>query len=247
MVLLVLGLAAGPVLGADYDVTITNLTKEQTFTPILVVSHMPSVDLFQPGQPASPELEAIAEAGNIMPMDALLGTLPQVRDTNTNGALLGPGESVTIAVEAGGPFDRISLAGMLLPTNDTFVAVRSLRIGPASLMAHALAYDAGTEFNDQNCAQIPGPLCMGEGLSAPAPDDEGFIHVSNGFHDLGTADETGNAILLPFDYDWRNPVASVSVVRHDDDDEGSDDAAAPDSSTTESLGREGHSFNLDAR
>lgn len=242
MVLLVLGLAAGPLLAADYDVTITNLSKGQTFTPILVVSHRPSVDLFEPGQPASPELEAIAEGGNIMPMDALLGTLPQVRDTNTNGALLAPGESVTIVVAAGGAFDRISLVGMLLPTNDTFVAVRSLPIGS---MAPALAYDAGTEFNDQNCAQIPGPLCMGEGLSAPAPDDEGFIHVSNGFHDLGTTDGMGNAILGPFDYDWRNPVASVSVARHDDDDdEGSDDDA---DHSVEDVRSEGRRVHLDAR
>ncbi len=199
-----------------YEVSVTNITKGQTFTPILVVAHRPDVHLFELGQPAGSELEVMAEAGNIAPLEALLTTMQgDVGDTNTNGALLGPGETVVIPITADGRFRRFSVAGMLIPTNDTFVALDGVALpqGFSSLQFLAVAYDAGTEENDQNCANIPGPRCGGEGLSAPAAGDEGHIHVSNGFHDLGDSDGAGNEVLGPLTYDWRNPVAKITVRR----------------------------------
>ena len=63
------------------------------------------------------------------------------------------------------------------------------------------AYDAGTEINDESCDSIPGPVCGGEGMSGE--DGEGFVSVHRGIH--GVAD-------LPAEtYDWRNPVASISI------------------------------------
>ena len=66
---------------------------------------------------------------------------------------------------------------------------------------------------------------MGQGPSAPAASDEGFIHVGNGLHELDGAEAGGGEILGPFQYDWRNPVAQVSVRRVSgrDDDERRDD------------------------
>ena len=211
-----LALAAGDALADTYEVRVTNMTKQQTFTPLLVVSHKPSVRLFVPGEAASAELETVAEAGAIGPLDALLGTLPgRVLDTNTNGELLGPGKTATIEIDAGRGFRRISVIGMLIPTNDTFVAADGIPLpqGWSRRTVTAVAYDAGTEANDQNCANIPGPRCGGEGGSELADGDEGFVFVGNGFHDLGERDPDGNEILGPFNYDWRNPVARISVQR----------------------------------
>ena len=74
------------------------------------------------------------------------------------------------------------------------------------------AYDAGTEANDQNCANIPGPRCGGTGYVAEAGEgDEGFIHIGNGFHELGSEDADGSEILGPQTYDWRNNVARITV------------------------------------
>jgi hypothetical protein len=74
------GLAASA--GAeDYDpfvtleIAVTNLTKGQTFTPILAVSHAPAVRLFALGEPASAELEALAEAGDTAPFETARGVL----------------------------------------------------------------------------------------------------------------------------------------------------------------------------
>ena len=65
----------------------------------------------------------------IGPLVGLLDDLPSlVFDTNTNGMLLPPGQKVTIEVDARPPFNRISFAGMLIPSNDTFVAIDSVRL-----------------------------------------------------------------------------------------------------------------------
>ena len=52
---------------ASYTVTITNLTDGQPFTPPLVASHRPSVDLYEVGEPASEAIMQIAENGNLGP------------------------------------------------------------------------------------------------------------------------------------------------------------------------------------
>jgi hypothetical protein len=198
--------------GARWQVEITNVTLGQTFTPILAATHYGSVDMFEPGEAATQALADLAEAGDIAPLTGVLEAAGHaVSDIETNGALLGPGESVTLTLE-GRPGQYLSLAGMLIPTNDTFVGVDStflpLRGGKT---IHALAYDAGTEANDQNCLNMPGPRCGGAAHSAPADTDEGFVHVSNGFH-LLEPDESGE-VLTPAHYDWNNPVAIVRIRR----------------------------------
>jgi hypothetical protein len=54
------------------EVTITNITSNQTFTPVMVASHRGDIDLFESGTAASDELIAIAESGNVAPMTNLL-------------------------------------------------------------------------------------------------------------------------------------------------------------------------------
>jgi len=69
----------------DYEVTVTNLTRGQQFTPILVASHKAGVRLFELGTPASPQLKTLAEEGNVAPMTALLLGNPNVRDVVNSG------------------------------------------------------------------------------------------------------------------------------------------------------------------
>jgi hypothetical protein len=198
------------------EITVTNLTKGQTFTPILAVSHAPAVRLFTVGEAASPELEALAEAGDTAPFEARLAALGNaVTDLTTEPGLLGPGESRDIRIRASRQRARISVAAMLIPTNDTFMALDGVivpRRGTRTILVPA--YDAGTEENDQSCASIPGPRCGGEAVSEPADGDEGFVYIGNGFHALGS-DVAGDEILDPLDYDWRNPVAQVMIRRVD--------------------------------
>ena len=188
----------------SYEVTITNLTPSQTFTPQLLVTHSPAIALFAVGDPALPELEILAEGGNTTPLQDLAGSLGATG--YTIDGLLGPGETISGEID-GLEGDVISVAAMLIPTNDTFMALNSAPLPvEGSVTYYVQAYDAGTEENDQLCRNIPGPTCGGEGVSEEADGDEGFVHISNGFHNL-----RGNA-LKPEDYDWRNPVARVTVT-----------------------------------
>lgn len=198
----------------QYEVTITNITRGQTFTPQLVVTHQRSVSLFELGMPASLGLEILAEGGDTGMLSGELGALGDaVGSVQTVPGLLGPGQSVTVTVAVSNHHRFLSFAAMLIPTNDTFAGLNGLRLprhGAVSVTVQA--YDAGTEQNDQNCLNIPGPRCGGEGYS-PGPNvgDEEYIYISNGFHSLAPA-EAGE-VLGPQVYDWRNPVAQISVKR----------------------------------
>lgn len=198
--------AGGP---ASYQVTITNITNSINFTPILVASHRKGVSLFEPGSPASGELTAIAEGGDIAPLTAVLQDDPRVADVENSGGLLGPGESVTITVSANHGTHNISLASMMIPTNDGFIAlndVKAPRHGTATYFSPG--YDAGTEPNDELCISIPGPTCGGEGLS-PGAGGEGYVHINRGIHGIGD--------LAADVYDWHNPVAMITISREKDD------------------------------
>ena len=111
----------------SYQVTITNITSSINFTPILVTSHRKGVSLYELGSAASDELTAIAEGGDIAPLSAVLQDDPRVADIRDSGGLLGPGESVTVTVSATHGAHNISMASMMLPTNDGFIALNSVK------------------------------------------------------------------------------------------------------------------------
>src|SRR5216110_1639848 len=111
--------AAGTASASELEVTVTNLTRGQQFTPILVDSHKADVRLFELGSPASPQLKTLAEEGNVVPLTALLLSNHDVLDVVNSGAL-GPGQSVTQRVGVYRGFDNVSVAAMLIPTNDGF-------------------------------------------------------------------------------------------------------------------------------
>ncbi len=197
---------------SSFHVTITNLTNAITFTPILVASHRRPVDIFELGSPASDELTAIAESGDVVPMTTTLNANRRVVDVQNSGDLLKPGKSVTVVVSAARGARYISIASMILPTNDGFIALDSVKAPRhGSATSFSPGYDAGTELNDESCANIPGPTCGGVGPS-PGVDnegDEGYVHIHRGMHGIGSGDLKLKADV----YDWRNPVAKITVKR----------------------------------
>ncbi len=189
----------------NYEVTITNLTEDQAFTPFILATHVPSMSLFTPGDAASEELSTLAEGGDVGPMADLLSLFPsEVRDIQTTDGLLLPGETVTVAIRGDILRGRLSFAAMLIPTNDTFVGLNAMILPHRSSTALVPAYDAGSEPNDELCANIPGPVCGGAGGS-PGEDGEGYVFISQGIQGIGDLD--------PSTYDWRNPVAYVQIRR----------------------------------
>ena len=188
-----------------YAVTITNLTRGQSFTPILVASHLQNFAMFTAGPVASEALSLLAEGGDTGPMTTVLQDSGSILDIVTAEGLLNPGKSVTVMVAGDDIYPRISVAAMLIPTNDAFFAIQGMKLpkNNKTRIGTAIAYDAGSEPNDESCTSIPGPICNGEGPS-PAAGGEGFIHVHAGIHGIGD--------LVAADRDWRNPVALITIV-----------------------------------
>ena len=191
----------------NYHVSITNLTHSITFTSVLVASHRRPVTLFELGTPASDELRALAESGDVAPMTETLKGNSDVIDVQDSGGLLEPGKSVTVIVSAAHGAKFISVGSMKLPTNDGFIGLNSARVSKrGSTTYFSPGYDAGSEINDELCSNIPGPTCGGAGLSpGDDPVTEGYVHVHRGIHGVGD--------LAADVYDWRNPVAGITVTR----------------------------------
>ncbi len=194
----------------QYEVSVTNLTRNQQFTPVLVVTHRPALRLFEGGVPASPELATLAEEGSTGPLADRLRASDGVRNVETSSGLLDPGRTVTVRIAGVPSLDRISLAAMLIPTNDAFTALDAAELPSSGSANHRTpAYDAGSERNDELCASIPGPNffeCGGPGGGDQVEGgEEGFVHIHAGIHGIGD--------LEAAERDSRNPVARVWISR----------------------------------
>lgn len=191
-------------------VTITNSTAGQVLTPPLVILHNGSYNLFFPGESASGALTLLAEEGIADWVVQSLTSNGNVYDFALSDRELLPGETVILLLQISGvPLGqeaRLTVLGMLATTNDGFYAVNNAQVlsdkGILRTDFEAIAYDAGTEVNNESCNFIPGSPCGSSG-QRNTRGAEGFIHVHRGIHGIGD--------LNPAVFDWRNPVAMVEV------------------------------------
>ena len=213
---LALALIATPAAGeahVTYTVTIQNLTAGQPFTPPVVVTHSSGIRLFEPGQPASAEIQAIAENGNNDPLLALVGGSSAVFASTAGTAPVLPGETATLSVNAL-PGSLISTAMMLICTNDGFAGLDSVALpASGSQTIDADAYDAGTEINTEDfadivppCQSLVGVMSDDEGTDAsnPALAEGGVIAAHSGIQ--------GGTDLTTADHGWTDPVARITVT-----------------------------------
>jgi len=222
----ILAVSAVPALAADYEVTVTNLTRGQHFTPVVAAAHDSGVRMFYAGNEASTQLQAIAEGGDISSMVELLGSVGA--DYTASEGLLAPGASVTLSLsDVADSNSLLSLTGMLLPTNDGFVGVDSAPLPSStdsSVTLFARGYDAGTEANDEllggGAPGVPGfpappPVVetgTGTGASGISTQAEGYVHVHPGV--IGDLDPTGGVSDINVAvHSFQNPVARVTITR----------------------------------
>lgn len=194
-----------------YRVTVTNLTRGQQFTPIVVATHKQGVSLFTLGKPAPKPLIPLAELGQTDPLSTYLRSLPDVEDVQVISGFLSPGQSASTTVITRGAFDHVSVASMLIPTDDGFLAANGVAgpTGSDELVLFSPAYDAGSKKNDELCSSIPGPFfaeCGGPGGGGTVTGgSEGYVHIHAGIHGVGN--------FAPSNRDWRNPVAKITITR----------------------------------
>jgi hypothetical protein len=205
-------------------VTITNLTNGNYFTPLLVAAHSRHVDLFELATPASSNLQAMAEGGVIDGLaDEILDAGGEV-EINPNGGELAPGDSTTANLSLHGWSNRrLTVLAMILPTNDGFVGLDSIRIPrrPGTYTFFARGYDAGTEANDEivngggapGIPGIPGDPGGNSGVGASGAAGADFnptVHVHRGV--LGDLDPLGGVSDLDATiHRWQGPVARIVV------------------------------------
>jgi len=183
------------------EVKITNLSAKVVLTPPIVAASRGQITVFQLTEPASEALEMLAEEGLTDEL-AMMFQEHNASVAQAAGPIL-PGQTLTLYV-SGHRYARISLASMILPTNDGFVALNSKRIRPYGTKTTFLsAYDAGTEFNDEDCANIPGPLPCGGGEGYNMDPGEGFVYPHPGTH--------GDGGFSAEDFSWADPVAMVTT------------------------------------
>ena len=224
-------LAAGTALfghsasATQFDVEIVNLTNAINFTPFLVAAHPEGTSLFATGEPASANLQAMAEGGDISGLVADVNSLGATVVENPAGGLLGPASSTTFSMNTDGTSnDRLTIVAMLLPTNDGFAGLNAVAIPtePGTYVFNVPAYDAGTEANDEivNGGGAPGApgipadpsgLSGTGGTGAAEADANGNVHIHRGA--LGDTDPTGGVSDIDSRvHRWLNPVIRVIVT-----------------------------------
>jgi hypothetical protein len=119
----------------------------------------------------------------------------------STGAPFFVGQELTIPVFVTDDFSHITIAAKALNTNDAFVALNGIVLGPGDSVT-VPAYDAGSEENNELCSSIPGPACTPAG-TVRSLNGEGVVHVARGIHGIGNLSEAV--------YDWRNPMMLVTV------------------------------------
>ena len=210
----------------EYEVTITNLTDGQPLTPPLVVTHRRPIHVFEAGEAASLGIQELAENGNLAPLlealegakhvhQFMVGDAPLVPAADPGGT--GFPQSATFTVESTMGAKYLSFASMLICTNDGFAGLDSVRLPRhlgQTMTVYGNAYDAGTEINTEDFADIVPPCPAltgvdsddpGTGMSDPALYEGGVITSHPGV--------MGGEDLDPALHDWSDPVVRVEITR----------------------------------
>jgi len=162
----------------SFQIKVTNTTHNQPLAPLAVILHDSSYQAWSIGSPASTGLEMLAESGS--PAELVAEATDAFTSTTGDGILL-PGESATYDISATlsameyESYDlALTLASMPVNTNDAFTGVSAWDVGELMMGDSAQrllpVYDAGTEFNTETLATVPGPAAGGEGFNEQRDD-----------------------------------------------------------------------------
>ena len=233
LILIAAGLAlllvgASMVSAATVDIEVTNSSHNIYFTPLLITAHPVGDHLFQPGTAATLSLQAMAEGGDISLLLADVGGADADTIANPAGGLLAPGQSTSTTLITAAANTRLSLVGMLLPTNDGFVGLDDLvlPIAPGTYVYYLNGYDAGTEANDELINSVnggvpgtpgipadPTGLAGSGGSGVAASETNPLVHIHRG--NLGDTDPAGGSSDLDSrEHRWLNPVAQLRLTVH---------------------------------
>ncbi|MEI7578014.1 MAG: spondin domain-containing protein [Armatimonadota bacterium] len=163
----IVGLAVIPSAYAQtFQVKVENLGP-QPLSPLIGIAHNAGFDIFTSGSSASLGIKRIAEGGNTAALESIIaGAGSDIGGWGkVAGGPIAPGETriFSFTTDASHPF--FSFAAMLGKTNDGWIGIGqgdealnlfsgSTAIGGSYLALGSDAWDAGTEYNSQNAADL---------------------------------------------------------------------------------------------
>jgi hypothetical protein len=202
-----------------YTIKVTDLTSGQLLAPVIAATQKPGAFIFTLGQAADPALAHLAIYGDPSQLKAELVANSDYGDVEINSSPAGPtnpGSTASVTLAAKGGFSRVTVAAMLVPTNDVFMAIQNVPLPTASgesVTYYANAYEAGAAQVTESCdniAPVPSGFqdtpCTNASFTPILLSPPSFVSVSNGIH--------GIADLIPSLNDWRNPVTEIVITRN---------------------------------
>lgn len=222
---LALALASSTTMAQELSVTVTNLTQGLHFTPVITAAHTSDSNIFMAGEMASAELQAMAEGGDISGLSSVLTNADADVNENPAAGLLAPAMSASFTLMTDAANTHLSVAAMVLPSNDGFAGLDSWEI-PTEAGTYTVflnAYDAGTEANDEvrgggapGVAGMPVPppledLIGMNGTGITDMESNTKVHIHRG--SLGDSDlEAGTSDINNSVQRWLNPVAKLTIT-----------------------------------
>ncbi len=195
----------------SYQISLANLSHAQPISPPIAVLHEADFSLWQNGQAASVALEHLAESGDA---SNLLTEAGSRANSIATGVLLS-GSTDTLNLDSIDTDQHLlSIAGMLVNTNDAFTGVNSIDVSDLAVNEQhillATIYDAGTEANSENVNTIPGPAAGGEGFATERDDVTAVVTHHPG---VVSSDDGYAESALTQDHRFDSPVMRITITR----------------------------------
>ncbi len=196
---------------SEYAIEVFNLSENQPLSPLAIILHHQGFHIYRPGDSATTALEQLAEGGDPTVIQTSADTLPEVLTSTAGTTPTLPGASRRFTLKALAQDIQLSLAGMLVNTNDGFVGVDAIDLSQLlpgdTLNLKANVYDAGTELNTELMSTIPG--LGGEGFNITR-DDSDAISIHAGI--ISQADGLSTS-GLDQSHRFDNPAVRITVTR----------------------------------
>lgn len=193
---------------ALYRIEMVNLTAAQPLSPLSIITQTEGKQ-WQVGMPASIAVEKLAEGGDNTDWFAQ----PAVVNRAGSDGPIPPGQSTTVEITSTAEGRMLSMAAMLVNTNDAFVGVTGIDLNDISihtpLTLYLPALDAGTEANSEAPGSIPGPADGGEGYNADRDDVD---YVANHMGIISKPGGLESSTLGP-EHRFDNPVVKITISR----------------------------------
>lgn len=200
-----------------YEISVSNVTANQPFSPIAVILHTPGYQAWVDGEAASTALEMLAEAGDNSSLLSNASNHSAYLASDSGAGVIGPGNSESIQLEVDVQNGaNLSVVSMLVNTNDAYTGINASSLvalaSGESVSYSAPVWDSGTEGNTEAAGTIPGPADGGEGFNAARSDSSDRVRFHSGV--ISNQDGLSGSVLTA-DHRFDNPSAVITITRLD--------------------------------